>query len=135
VASRQNLSHFPLSGQDLSGMYMRSTQLDLANLEGADLSNADLRDALLDEVGLDGANLTDADLRTASLMGAHLGAILHGADFRGASLCGANLSSAYGIEKADLRGAATDDSTLWPQGFNPRGLMDKDDALAYCSPD
>jgi hypothetical protein len=139
VASRQNLSHFPLSGQDLSGMYMRSknlrgAQLDLANLEGADLSNADLRDALLDEAGLDGANLTDADLRTASLMGAHLGAILHGADFRGASLCGANLSSAYGIEKADLRGAATDDSTLWPQGFNPRGLMDKDDALAYCSP-
>ena len=97
------LQHRPL---DLSGVGLRGVEWPFARLEGALLIDADLRGALL--VG--------ADLRGAWLRGADLGlANLDGADLRGADLRGTR-----GTDPAQLRGARSDDSTLWPQSVPNR---------------
>lgn len=71
------------------------------NLSGAFLRNSDLG-----KVNLSGANLSGADLVYADLSGANLrGAILIRADLRGANLSGANLEKAY------LRGAVVSKNT------------------------
>jgi uncharacterized protein YjbI with pentapeptide repeats len=55
-------------------------------------------------VNLDGANLTRANLLHADLATASL----RGATFEGSSL-----------NETNLRGAFADESTIWPQGFDP----------------
>ena len=72
-----------LSGADLQGIRLATT-----NLHNADLRDADLRDA-----SLNSTNLSYADLR---------GTDLRGADLRNADLRGANLAGATGISNAEL---------------------------------
>ncbi len=50
------------------------------------------------------ANLSGADLR---------GATIYGADLSGANLTGADL------ERADLTGVTADETTVWPDRFDP----------------
>lgn len=77
-----------------------------ARMEGADLTDADLTWAPLQSANLRNAVLRNADLTEADCTGA---------DFRGADLRGANLTGAV-LERADLRGAQWDDTTVWPEG-------------------
>jgi uncharacterized protein YjbI with pentapeptide repeats len=58
-----------------------------------------------------GADLTDADVGLAS--------------FKGAILRGAKLHGAIDLADADLKGAIADDTTQWPDGFDPaaRGVL------------
>jgi hypothetical protein len=81
-----------LKGADLSGPYLRDT----------DLSNALLKDALLGGALLAGAYLKDTNLSGASL---------RDADLREAKLTGADLSDAY-LAAANLEGATVSDEQL-----------------------
>lgn len=73
------------------------------------LEHVDLREADLEEL-----DLTRAVLRHSTLAGAHLArATLVEADLRGTDLSGADLTG------TDLRGAVADETTTWPDGFNP----------------
>jgi hypothetical protein len=111
-------------------------QVDLAAFEGqvagwtiAYLRGAELRGAFLGGIDLFGADLVAADLRGAELGEANLSsADLRGADLRRANLSPADLSDIK-LAAADLRdallratnfeGALYDDSTAWPDGFDP----------------
>ena len=76
---------------------------------GADLAGADLRLA-----NLKGANMSRANLRWANLRWADLyGAALYGANLEAANLTGTILKGAI------LKGAAYNESTTWPEGFDP----------------
>ncbi len=88
-----------LSGRDLSARNLTNAVLTNARLHQARLRNADLTRALLLGADLSGADLRGAVLVTASLQGA---------DLRGADLAG-----------ADLTNALYDDTTRWPEGFDP----------------
>ncbi len=83
---------------------LRSHYLRNASLHGADLSHGNLSKAFLRAADLSTANLSHADLWDANLRDANL---------RGADLSGTNLGA------ANLRGAIFDQSTKWPDGFDP----------------
>jgi uncharacterized protein YjbI with pentapeptide repeats len=123
-----------LAGADLSAAKLTGTTLANAHLTDADLALADLTDARLDSAILSGANLLgatlvnahldSADLDVANLQAANLTRAelifsnLKGADLSGANLTAANLSHAD-LSSADLRSTCYDDSTTWPDGFEP----------------
>ena len=119
-----DLSEADLSEVDLSGAKLIKADLTASHLSGADLSDVDLTKASLHRADLSGAKLLEAylggaDLRDADLSGADLrrvdlyGADLTDADLRGVDLYGADLT---GI---DLSETFWDDSTIWPEGFEP----------------
>jgi uncharacterized protein YjbI with pentapeptide repeats len=83
---------------------LRSHYLRNASLHGADLSHGNLSKVFLRAADLSTANLSHADLWDANLRDANL---------RGADLRGTNLGA------ANLRGAIFDQSTKWPNGFDP----------------
>lgn len=71
------------------------------------------------------ADLTDADLRLANLAGARLLRMrLHGANLSGANLSGADLRGAdleeTTLHDADLRNSVADETTWWPDSFDPQ---------------
>lgn len=89
-------------------------QLGCTDLTGADLTGADLRGADLSSALLRKAKLRRADLRGADLRSANLA----GADLRAADLVGADLTGAVmGMSVADAR---YDETTRWPEGFDPQ---------------
>jgi hypothetical protein len=98
---------------------------DAQDFEGADLAGADLENAYLEDANLHDANLRGAVLVNTWLQGADLtGADLRGADLRGAYFFEANLQGAN-LHGADLayssfRDITADDSTIWPEGFDPK---------------
>lgn len=104
-----------LSRQRLNWAYLPSADLRQVNFSRSSLNRADLSHANLCGVNFDGtslmaANLQGADLAAASLCGAWLpGAHLQGADLRFAVLQG-----------ADLHFARYDETTLWPEEFDPQ---------------
>ena len=104
-----------LSRRRLNWAYLPSADLRRVNFSRSFLNRADFSHANLGGVNFEGtslmaANLQGADLAAASLCGAWLpGAHLQGADLRFAVLQGAN-----------LRFASYDETTLWPEGFDPQ---------------
>jgi hypothetical protein len=131
-----NLRGADLRGADLSGVDLGASEeggkganlvgasLRASNLTGANLLAANLRDANLSAANLRSANLRDADLRDvdlqwASSVGADLrDADLRGADLRWSKLVGADLQGAK-LEGCSLRHTNYDNTTHWPEGFNP----------------
>lgn len=93
------LLHATLTNARMSGADLSRARLIGANLSGADLSKADLIGANLCKANLSGANLSEARLVFSYLMGA--------------DLSGANLHN------ADLKEAKYDQTTKWPEGFDP----------------
>lgn len=95
-----------------------------AKLKGTILVEADLRNAYLNGADLAEANLTEANLERAYLIGAKLnkaqltGANLVEARLNEADLTGADLTNAV-LTKVDLTRAVYDDTTQWPDNFNP----------------
>jgi len=74
------------------------------------------------EASLPGAGLRAADLSGVDFSGAVLGdASLDLADLRGADF------SAADVTGTSFRGAVADDTTTWPEGFDPTRLTDKSD--------
>jgi uncharacterized protein YjbI with pentapeptide repeats len=119
-----NLGLVDLSGADLTGANLPWADFVGAKLARADLVDADLTGAKLWAAKLSGADLSGADLPGADLTNADLpGADLSGADLSGANLSGANLSDANlsdaNLSRADMRGVRYDDTTVWPEGFDP----------------
>ena len=112
--SRVDLRGAFLHDARLTNALLRHTNLARAQMAGvwldrADLEDADLRQANLQRARLSGANLHQAHLQDADLRGADLSsADVHGANFQGAQL-----------EGADFAGARYDDTTKWPDGFQP----------------
>lgn len=134
--SGANLHRVNLYASDLRGANLRGARLHEANLCRAILFEADLSRASLFKADLSGvllhkANLHRAILRHAILNGATLrGADLSGADLQGAAvgvsiadLSGANLQGALlrgaDMYKVDLSGATYNDSTSFPNNFDP----------------
>lgn len=88
--------------------------LSHAHLPNASLTRADFHEASLDGADLENSDLSGANLQLANLVGARLrGARLCGTDLRATTLLGADLG------QADLRGAIYDESTSWPDRFDP----------------
>jgi uncharacterized protein YjbI with pentapeptide repeats len=87
-------------GANLAGANLLLASLVEAQLQGADLRGAFFTKARCFDADFRGADLRGADLRTA---------ILAGADFRGADLRG-----------ADFERAKYDETTRWPEGFDPK---------------
>jgi uncharacterized protein YjbI with pentapeptide repeats len=83
---------------DVSGAYLRRTDLSFANLERANLSQADFTNA-----NLRGANFKDANL---------VGTILRGAD----------LTNATNLTAEQLKSAVIDATTRLPDGINSEEL-------------
>ena len=111
----ETLAGADLSCQRLDWAYLPSVDLRRANfsrasLGGANLAHANLSGANFERTSLGGTNLQGADFTDAYLGGAWLpGARLQGADLRFAILQGAK-----------LRFARYDETTLWPEGFDPQ---------------
>ncbi|NUW42749.1 pentapeptide repeat-containing protein [Nonomuraea rhodomycinica] len=109
-----DLTEASLVGADLTRADLTGARLTRAILADAVLYQADLRDAVLtgavaEGVDLRGTDLSRADLRNANLRGARLDY----SDLRGATLSGAVLTGAA------LRRVVFDESTVWPEGFDP----------------
>jgi hypothetical protein len=93
------------SGAQLSGVNLVWVELRGVNFQGADLSHANFSGANLSESDFSGeTNLTFADLSRADLRNTNL---------KGTRLEGANL------EDIQLEGAAYDETTRFPLGFDP----------------
>lgn len=93
------LLHATLTNARMSGADLGRARLIGADLNGADLSKADLMGANLCRANLKGVNLSEARLIFSYLMGADLS----GAD----------------LNNTDLREAKYDETTVWPDGFDP----------------
>ena len=100
---------------DLHAAQLCYARLEGANLAQVNLAGADLRQANLTRACLQRAGLQSADLRRTLLAGSDL----RDADMRGARLQGADFSCAQ-LYNADLREALYDNTTVWPDGFDPR---------------
>jgi uncharacterized protein YjbI with pentapeptide repeats len=124
-----------LGNADFAGVSVSACCCQGANFTGADLRNADLYWA----IGHD-ANFANADLSGATLCGANFS----GASFAGANLTRAdfgcdNLNGSTTLKGTDLRsdtlryatlsGAIFDESTVFPDGFDPRahGMLARDE--------
>ena len=105
-----DLSHRQLDWAYLPSTDLRRINFSRASLHGADLSGANLGGANFERTLMMGVNLEGADLADAYLHGAYLPAArLRAADLRFAIL-----------EDAKLRYARYDETTLWPEGFDPK---------------
>jgi hypothetical protein len=113
VLGRRNLSHEtePPPWLNLPHTKLDRAMLFQARFRRVGLRGASLRKAYLIRADLSEAHLAAADLRAADLRGADLS----GSELRGANLLETNLRD------ADLRDAWYDDTTAWPEGFDPRG--------------
>lgn len=109
-----------LAEADLSGQRLHWAYLPLADLKRVNFSHTSLHGANLSGADLRGANFAKASMMMANLMGANLaGAFLSGAILPGARLQGADLRFAV-LQDAMLRYARYDETTLWPEGFDPQ---------------
>ena len=118
LITEKKLPGLDMKQQDLSG-----AGLDYRELRGSDFSGANLTDASLQGSDMRASSLSNARLvRTSFYL-----ADLRGVDFSGAEIRSANFQKAR-LEGANLRGsiiahstllATYDDSTSWPEGFDP----------------
>lgn len=100
-----NLVNTALIGASFARAKLMRADLHGARLTGAVLYKADLSSAILERALLDSADLQGAQLIGTSLIGA--------------SLIGANLTGAV-LTDAVLQHARYDETTRWPDGFDPR---------------
>lgn len=118
LVREKKLSGLEMPGEDLHGadfVYreLRGADFSGANLAEASLQGCDLRAASFARANLTGTGFYLADLRGANFRDSTLGSTsFHQARLEGADLTGVDLS------KVDLR-ATYDESTIWPQGFDP----------------
>jgi hypothetical protein len=110
VLREENLSGASFSFQDLQGADFSKSDLSKASLQGCDLRAATFRGADLTQT-----RFPDADLRGAVFAGA----VLRDTYFARARLEGADFSLAKIEGDTDLK-ATFDDTTKWPEGFDPR---------------
>ncbi|GAA4979985.1 hypothetical protein HD597_011904 [Nonomuraea thailandensis] len=109
-----DLTESSLVGIDLTRADLSGVRLAGAILADAVLYQADLRDAVLTGIIAEGADMRATDLSKADLRNANLrGARLDYSDLRGAALSGAVLTD------ASLKRVVFDESTVWPDGFEP----------------
>lgn len=116
-----DLTRAVLTGAHLDNADLNHARLEWARLDGAKLSQARLAQADMARADLRGADLAQADLFAADLSGADLsGARLDEADLSGANLSGADLNGTH------LRAVRHDETTRWPDGFNPPGARPRE---------
>ncbi|MEU8106761.1 pentapeptide repeat-containing protein [Nonomuraea muscovyensis] len=109
-----DLTASSLVGADLTRTDLTGVRLADAILADAILYQADLRDAVLTGIIAEGVDLRATDLSKADLRNANLrGARLDYSDLRGATLSGAVLTD------VSLKRVVFDESTVWPDGFEP----------------
>ena len=138
----KNLVNIDLNGEDLSEVDFTNANLSFANLKGlpnlestilqeANLYKAKLYRAHMKEANLRKAHLYKTELLYPTLTGADLSEVdlkntnvkFKNAHLEGVRLFGTDLSSLdkLDLEKAILIGAeASADTTLWPDGFDPK---------------
>lgn len=131
------LVEIDLSGENLSGVDFTKANLSSADLEQGNLENASLQRANLDNVNLYRAHMKNANLRRASmkntnlykptLTNADLSEVdlkVAKVDFDGAYLDYAKLYDAdlsnIDLSRTILVGAEYSNSTIWPDGFDPK---------------
>ncbi len=125
VLAGLDLHRVRLPQRDMRGVDLTDTILDGADLRGADLSGSTLVGAQLEHARLgpvtrrsSGTEVGDSRFRT-NLTDAVLDrADLRDADLDEALLYGASFLKAH-LEGVSLTGACYDESTVWPDGFEP----------------
>ena len=104
----------------LQGAKMHGVDVSRVNFGGARLSKASLQKVTAEHANFAGADLRGANLDMSNWSRANFqGARLEGAKLTEAVLHGADLSSARGLEKADLRRAVYSVFTKFPEDFSP----------------
>lgn len=97
------------SSMNLSNLNLSDKKFYVTNFKNSDFTNSDLSNA-----GLIGSNLQNANFTNANLTGADFSSSSHdNTDLRGADLSTAKL------EGAKFTHTIYDDSTKWPEGFDP----------------
>jgi pentapeptide repeat protein len=109
-----NLVYARLEGADLSKVIAPASNFSHTNMFGANFSGANLRIARFNDALLRSVSFRNADLWGACLAGANLSA----ADLCFANLRGVNFSNSQ-LPYYKLRDAIYDDSTIFPEGFDP----------------
>lgn len=109
-ALRDWVSARTANGGGLCGSSLALADLSGLDLPGVDLATSDLWGATFDGTDMPGANLAHTDLRCASFRGTHM----PGVNLRGADLTGARFD-----DETNLTGAQWDERTSWPAGFTP----------------
>ena len=117
-----NLTGSYLKGSDLRGALFYNTSLESADLRGANLEGVNLREVDLRYARLQGANLKNTSLEEVNLRSANLeSANLYNANLRRANLCNAILLNAnleYAIlERANLEGSILDKKEIIRKGL------------------
>jgi uncharacterized protein YjbI with pentapeptide repeats len=123
-----------LTNLDLRGAWMTAARIGSAaclngDFSHVDLSGADLRNVIANQANFSRAWLHSANCQDGSFFNAAFdGAILQGTDLQGANLVRANLRDAV-LDEANLFGASledaiferasADETTVWPDGFDP----------------
>lgn len=131
---KSNLKYVKLSGVDLRYSNLSGAHLEMADLVGTDLREANLGKVYINQADLRGAylfgaNLRDAHLWEANLSGAHLiEAHLTQAELNDANLSKADLQKAdlsgVNLSRADLSGANLSGANLKGANFNKANLSD-----------
>jgi uncharacterized protein YjbI with pentapeptide repeats/uncharacterized RDD family membrane protein YckC len=130
-----SLFNLVLEKTDLSGVVLKSANLNRANLQGSRFRNpgADGRWDTYDDVVTDlslvqlkQANLTEANLSRVSLNGSDLSrAVLNKANFANSRLIGTNLSSSQ-LVGSNLRGAVLQNASLTGADISDAKLVEAD---------
>lgn len=118
----------------LTKLELESISFEGANIENSDFSGSDLYGATFRQAKCDSCKFVDADMRSSSVFDA----VFRNSDMRGASfaldntgcpvlLVGVDFSNSN-LDGADFTGAIYDDTTIFPDGFDPasRGLRSKE---------
>ncbi|MGV7222062.1 MAG: pentapeptide repeat-containing protein [Nitrospinales bacterium] len=131
--SSVDLRGINLQSANLKNANFREAKLQFVNFTKANLEGAILEKAKMQEVNLQSANLMGASLKKASLLDANLQYVnMENADLRkaqfneealfiSANLKGANLSTATGLNEAQIEMAVTDSKTKLPEYFGDDG--------------
>jgi uncharacterized protein YjbI with pentapeptide repeats len=128
--SKVSLLGIDVKGANLSGIKLEYANLIAAKLDAAVLVSSNFSNSNLTNASLRGANLTSTNLRQTNLIGTDMsGSILQNSDLyranlngsllRGSNLIGTDLSKVIGLDNAELASSVYDQTTIFPEGFDP----------------
>ncbi len=114
-----SFDHISITDSDLSFSFLLGVDFTDASIENCKMYYAKLQEANLTNVNISGSDLRGAMLISANLRGAVIvNSRLEGATFGANYFTGSRARDAI-LDKIDLSGTTFDDTTIWPNNFDP----------------